>query len=94
MVNLPVNIVEALPRASPWSLSLREPPPPTPDVLPQSPGLPVAGGGGWVSWLSPTPFLSLLLWASCSLHLFLKLYNFSSSPSPLCSKVLVLGEGA
>lgn len=30
MVNLPVNIVEALPRASPWSLSLREPPPPHP----------------------------------------------------------------
>lgn len=33
MANFSVNIVEALPRASPWSLSLRDPPA-SPTALP------------------------------------------------------------
>lgn len=44
MVNLPVNIVEALSRACPWSLSLRVTP--QPHVASVSPGLSVAGDRG------------------------------------------------
>lgn len=75
MGNLPVNIVEVLFRASPWSLSLRVTPSSHTYIclsLSRTPcGL--RGKGGLVSGLSPALFSCLLLWASCSLYLFLKL---------------------
>lgn len=46
MVNLPVNIVEALPRACPRSLSLREPPQPPPCCLSLQGSLSLGAGGG------------------------------------------------
>lgn len=69
MVHLPVNIVEAVPRAPLWSLSLREPPPPPRCLRPsRAPGL----GWGWEGgcllivsrfFLMP-PFLGLLQFVS------------------------------
>lgn len=50
MVNLPVNIVEVLLRASPWSLSLRVTPLPVHIHASVSPGLPAAWGGEGGGW--------------------------------------------
>ena len=76
MANFSVNIVEALPRASSWSLSLRDPPLLLPRCLSLQGSLRLGWGGEVVSWWSLTPFLRLLLWASCSLFLKLSFLFF------------------